>query len=160
MTIALRKVLTPALVDVDLSTTPWRRIWLSAREGIFALVDVQDHAWLSEHTWNVWHGGVHCRWKVYAKRNVGWDRATIRMHREIRIRADPKSDRFVRTHHVDHINGNGLDNRRANLCWVTAKQNAANRFVRSAIPTLEEIIAGLLATLPAETQALLANIPF
>ncbi|WP_316234629.1 HNH endonuclease [Bradyrhizobium sp. SZCCHNR1020] len=148
MTVAIRQLDRPAAIDLDLAATPWRRILLSAREDIWCLVDAEDYDWLSANTWNVWHGGARCRWKVYAKRNVGWDRATLRMHREI----------MIRSHHVDHINGNGLDNRRANLRWVTAKQNAANRFVRSAIPSIDDILRELLATLPEPRE--LMDVPF
>lgn len=143
----------------DLAATPWRRIWLSERQQIWCLVDACDYGWLSDNSWNVLHGGGQAAWKRYAKRNVGWDRATVRMHREIMMLADPRGERFMRTHHVDHINGNGLDNRRANLRWATAKQNAGNRFVRTAIPSLDDIVAGLLTTLvPAELE--MADIPF
>ena len=138
---------------VDLSWTPWRRIMLSARENIWTLVDAEDFPWLSENVWNVsW--GKGCPWKKYAKRNVGPDRATLRMHREITILHDPRAERFMSTHHVDHGNRNGLDNRwreRAgipgNLGWATPKQNAANRGARADIPSLESIVLELLAAL-------------
>src|SRR5438552_8437455 len=149
---------------VDLSWTPWRRIMLSARENIWALVDAEDFPWLSENVWNVsW--GKSCPWKKYAKRNVGPDRATLRMHREIMIRNDPRSDRFMSTHHVDHGNGNGLDNRwrdrpgcPGNLSWATPKQNAANRFQRADIPSLDSIVLQLLAELGPRPE--IVEVPF
>src|SRR5262245_26663196 len=131
---------------VDLSWTPWRRIMLSARENIWTLVDAEDHAWLSSNIWNVsW--GSRTPWQKYAKRNVGADRATLRMHREIMIKADPRPEPFMATHPVDHGNGQTLDNRRANLSWVSKAQNLANRHPRASIPTLDEIVMQLLAAL-------------
>jgi hypothetical protein len=141
----------------DLSTTPWRRIWLSEREPIWALVDAVDFEWLSANIWNVsW--GSRTPWQKYGKRNIGRSRATLRMHREIMIVAEPQDDLFVSTHHVDHRNGQTLDNRRANLRWVTNKQNSNNRTLRARIPALEEIVSGLLASLPAREP--LEEIPF
>ena len=142
---------------VDLSWTPWRRIMLSARGDIWTLVDAEDFDWLSANIWNEsW--GKACPWKKYAKRNIGVDRATLRMHREIQMLADPRSLKFVATHHVDHINGNGLDNRRANVRWATHKQNAANRVKRAAIPSLDQIVLGLLAELGPRPE--IAEVPF
>jgi hypothetical protein len=106
---------------------------------IWTLVDAEDYAWLSEHIWNVSYGS-RTPWQKYAKRNEGPDRATLRMHREILIEADPRSERFIASHHGDHINGQTLDNRRANLRWATQKQNAANRFARDAIPSQANVV--------------------
>jgi hypothetical protein len=142
---------------VDLSWTPWRRIMLSARENIWTLVDAEDYAWLSENIWNVsWGSRTPCQ--TYAKRNVGPDRATLRMHREIMIRADPRDERFMAGHPVDHGNGQTLDNRRANLAWVTKAQNLANRHPRGSIRSLDEIVRDLVASLGPRPQ--LAEVPF
>ena len=143
---------------VDLSWTPWRRIMLSARENIWTLVDAEDFGWLSEHIWNVSFGGGSSAWKKYAKRNVDWDRKTIRMHREIMIVADPRSERFMGSHHVDHDNGHGLDNRRANLSWATPKQNGANRRGRHLIPSLDQIVLQLMAELGPRPE--IQEVPF
>jgi hypothetical protein len=142
---------------VDLSWTPWRRIMLSARENIWTLVDVEDYAWLSENIWNVsW--GSRTPWQKYAKRNVGRDRATLRMHREIMIKADPRCELFMAANPVDHGNGQTLDNRRANLAWVSKAENLANRHPRASIPSLDSIVLQLLAGLGPRPEN--AEIPF
>jgi len=132
----------------DLSSTPCRRIWLSQREQIFMLVDAVDYAWLSENTWNVWHAGNGRgdRWMLYAKRNVGPSRSTVRAHREIMCAADPgRDDAFLAAHVVDHINGQTLDNRRCNLRWATKRDNAISRRTRGTAPTLEAIVQKIIA---------------
>lgn len=142
---------------IGLSATPWRRIWLSERDGVWCLVDATDYSWLSENTWNIsW--GSRTPWQHYAKRNIGPERATVRMHREIMERADPRSPRFMRSHHVDHGNGQTLDNRRDNLDWVTNRQNAGNRRPRGQIPSLDSIVRQLIAELGTLPQ--LAEVPF
>lgn len=128
---------------IDLSATPWRRIVLSARDDVWCLVDAVDYEWLLAWKWNVsW--GSRTPWQHYAKRNVGPDRATLRMHREIMIVTDPRSEAFMAGHHVDHGNRQSLDNRRANLAWKTHQQNAANSGPRSSIPSLDAILLGLM----------------
>lgn len=146
---------------VDLSRTPWRRIWLSSREPVWTLVDAEDFGWISANVWNVWHAGNGRgdSWMKYAKRNVGRERSTVRMHREIMIAADPgRDDAFLAAHFVDHINGQTLDNRRCNLRWATKRENIANRRARGTAPGLESILADLLAELPAPHE--LEEIPF
>ncbi|WP_041748340.1 HNH endonuclease [Bradyrhizobium cosmicum] len=144
----------------DLSATPWRRIWLSEREPIWTLVDAADFEWLAVNVWNVsW--GSRTPWQKYAKRNVGRSRATLRMHREIMIAADPRDEVFIAGRHVDHINGQTLDNRRANLRWATNKENSGNRTLRAKIPTLEQIVQRLMAdALAAGECHQLEDIPF
>ena len=128
---------------IDWPTTPWRRITLSARDGIWCLVDAVDFDWLSAWKWNVsW--GSRTPWQHYAKRNIGPDRATLRMHREIQIIADPRDEIFMASHHVDHGNRQTLDNRRTNLAWKTNRQNAANSGPRATIPSLDDIVIDLM----------------
>jgi hypothetical protein len=158
-------ILNPRAVEFDLSDlpdlsgTPWRRIWLSSRTPVWTLVDADDFEWLTQWQWNVWHGGRGKEWQLYAKRNTGVRRDTVRMHRELQIRNDPREDVFVAGHVVDHINGQTLDNRKANRRWLTQRDNIIHRRTRGEAPTLESIVAKLLAEFRA-SQPQLEEIPF
>ena len=86
-------------------------------QGKYAIVDPDDYFRLSKHKWFVIKG---CS-TFYAARSVNrrGKRYRIRMHREVIKVPD---DTFV-----DHINQNGLDNRKANLRPATCAQNIRNR---------------------------------
>lgn len=95
---------------------------MSAREivlsnGMVALVDADDYEEVSRYKWNPTLSMRH----VYARRSkrIGKRVTTVIMHREI-LKA-PKD--MV----VDHINGNTLDNRKANLRICTNRENLGNR---------------------------------
>ena len=95
----------------------FRRIPLT--QGQFAIVDPQDYQRLSRYKWRL------CRTKgknvLYAERSIrlpGGKYSRLLMHRQL-IKAP---EGYV----IDHINGCGLDNRRANLRLATAAQNAWN----------------------------------
>ena len=95
----------------------FRRIPLT--QDRFAIVDPQDYPRLSRYKWRL------CRTKgknvLYAERSVrlpGGRYSRLLMHRQL-IKAP---EGYV----IDHINGNGLDNRRANLRLATVAQNAWN----------------------------------
>lgn len=84
--------------------------------GRIALVDDQDFNLVSQF-----------KWRSFSPRNVFYAVANIKapkgkghgllMHRLLM---------GVKGKSIDHINGNGLDNRRENLRLATAKQNAFN----------------------------------
>ena len=84
--------------------------------GKFAIVDQIDYEKLKNYKWHASKGG-HSFYAVH-----GWRKKdkyfSLPMHRKI-IVAPP--DKFV-----DHINHNGLDNRRANLRIVSPQQNHWN----------------------------------
>jgi len=94
----------PAVVKVPLT------------HGAFAEVDEADLPLISGHRWQAKHNGR----KTYAWANgkVGDKRVSLYMHRLI-IGA-PAGEA------VDHINGDGLDNRRENLRVVSRSQNRRN----------------------------------
>lgn len=151
------------MLRIDLTATPWRAISLSATEDVWCLVDAIDYPWLIEKTWNVWHSG-RTRWQLYAKRNVGVDRATVRMHREIMLRHDPLAPDLAASRVVDHINGCTLDNRLCNLRWATHAENRANRYGFADAPSVDLVLARLLTehrrAVHAPAPACLEDIPF
>ena len=86
--------------------------YIGLTKGKVAIVDAADFAWLSRYQWSAWRSGR----TFYARRRRG-DRI-VQMHREI---MQPLPG-FV----VDHIDGNGLNDRRCNLRICTPRQNAYN----------------------------------
>lgn len=137
----------------DLAGTPWRAIILSERHEAWTLVDAVHYPWLIQNSWNIsW--GPACRWKLYAKRNVGIERSTVRMHRAILAVVDPLPIEDAVEMHGDHINGQSLDNREANLRWATPIENRANTISREHIPSLERIVAQLLRQVRPAREAM------
>jgi len=128
-------VAAPAIVGLVM---PARRLQLSSTRDIWCIVDADDYEWITEHNWNYgWHRNT--RWKFYAKRNVGRERSTLYLHREILLRAEPPPFEGMVAHHV---NGQSLDDRKANLGWLTDAQNKSAQFRdRRLIPSIESLWA-------------------
>lgn len=93
---------------------PFRRIRLT--QGKYAIVDPEDYERLNRHKWYA----VKYRQGFYAVRSVtvGKKKGHVHMHREI-INAEAGKL-------CDHINHNGLDNRKANLRQVSRVENVWN----------------------------------
>jgi len=82
--------------------------------GVYTKVDPEDYDWLSKYDWHLY----------------------IRYRSRYAARMDHKTNMFVHMHRmimkppkgmlVDHINCDGLDNRRANLRLATRQQNKCN----------------------------------
>ena len=88
-------------------------------ETAYALVDFTDAEEMLKYRWRAFKGS---RAKIiYAVRDVA--RKHVWMHRALLGLAAPDN----RTNDTDHINGNGLDNRRFNLRVCTRSQNQFNR---------------------------------
>lgn len=88
-------------------------------QGKFALVDDEDFEWLNRWKWCVDKGGN----TFYAQRRlstIGGKCHKIKMHHAI-LGKPPKS------FEVDHCDGNGLNNQRKNLRFVTRRQNQQNQ---------------------------------
>ena len=88
-------------------------------DAAYALVDFADAAEMLKYRWAAYRGTRALT--SYAVRRVNGK--TVWMHRA--LLALPAFNN--RTNDVDHINGNGLDNRRSNLRVCTRSQNQRNR---------------------------------
>ena len=123
---------------VDL--VPCCMVQLSDVYDIYCLIDERDREWALRFRWNfIWKR--HCGSSLYARRNIGADRTTIYLHRELMLHVTELPVSYTDQRVVDHVNGNTLDNRRANLRWVTHKQNRRNIHAAWAVPSLVAIAA-------------------
>lgn len=95
-----------------------RMVKVELTQGQFALIDDEDLTAVSEHSWCVQqYKNKRRSTKVYAKAAMRGTQVT--MHRFL---LNPPLGLSV-----DHINGDGLDNRKSNLRLCTKQGNAANR---------------------------------
>lgn len=81
-------------------------------QGKFAVVDAEDYDWLAKYKWFVSQSGN----SFYAMRSRRGTK--VLMHRQIMNASNGLL--------VDHIDGNGLNNRRCNLRLCTRYQNSCN----------------------------------
>lgn len=96
---------------VDMTADAYRTIRVGAAH--VALVDAADYTRLACYNWRLLRGH---KGKLYAHAKFGG--ASLYMHRMV-AGTQPGYE-------TDHINGDGLDNRRINLRTATASQNRAN----------------------------------
>lgn len=86
-------------------------------KGQVAIVDDEDYIKINQYKWCVYkkYNG-----KYYAKRGIKVNKKSksILMHRQILDYPD--------TEEIDHINGNGLDNRKENIRICNRSQNKGN----------------------------------
>lgn len=91
---------------------------ISLTKGRVTLVDDEFYQILNQYKWCAQEIGDHC----YARKKVTFEdgsKIVISMHTV--IMGKPKKGYLI-----DHINGDGLDNRRHNLRFVTYRQNGQN----------------------------------
>lgn len=94
-----------------------RKDIIYAHCGTPIIVSRDDVEFLRQFKWRLLHA-----WTAYAQTTIN-GRVTT-MHQ---LLMNPPDGRYV-----DHVNGNGLDNRRSNLRLVTNQQNQANSTKRAA----------------------------
>lgn len=83
--------------------------------GMLALIDEEDRSIVEPYRWQA----LRSKNTMYAKRDTYPLRMCVYMHRAILGIIDSPL-------HVDHINRNGLDNRRCNIRTATVRQNLHN----------------------------------
>lgn len=93
---------------------PRNSVWIPLSNGSFTLIDIDNFDVVCTHRW---HLNKKDRSTSYAASVI--DGEKIKLHQLLL----GKIDGFI----VDHINGDGLDNRRSNLRLVTQSQNHMNQ---------------------------------
>jgi len=87
-------------------------------QGKYAIVDDSDYERLNKYKWYV--NKIGHSW--YAVRDIRLPTGKLKIYMHRFVLGLGKSDK----HQIDHINHNGLDNRKANLRIVTRSQNHMN----------------------------------
>lgn len=106
------------------------RIWLSGARA--TLVSACDYDLAAD----LWQFHRDNRGRPYAYRQIAayGRRLGVYLHRAVMMRlAPPPSPSSV----VDHINGNGLDNRRENLRWASPSENRLNGAIFGLLEEVE-----------------------
>ena len=83
------------------------------------MVDDEDFEFLNRFKWCAWNPGGNKFYAVRQKEGTGHHGVIIKMHKEIMLPPQGKI--------VDHISGDGLDNRRRNLRICTVAENCYNK---------------------------------
>ena len=86
-------------------------------KGRFAIIDIEDSERVNQYKWSV--NDKQKNHYAIATKVINKERHTKRMHRVVMGVTDPNVI-------VDHINHNGLDNRKSNLRICTFSQNMKN----------------------------------
>lgn len=86
---------------------------------IMIIVDESDTGILRSHHWSIQRNRQSETYYVYRQVRTGGHRRKIYLHRELMG--------ATAGYQVDHINGDGLDNRRINLRLCTNVENSYNR---------------------------------
>lgn len=104
-------------------------------QGKYATVDDEDYKWLSKYKWHANRGKTGI-WYAARKgiHKQGRPQTTIWIHREI-LGLRPGDGQ-----ECDHINHDGLDNRRANIRISTTTQNQQNRRVQPGTSKFKGVI--------------------
>jgi hypothetical protein len=89
--------------------------YIPLTQGKYAIVDAGDYEWLSQYKW---HAVRDCRTGTYYARRYEKGRR-VAMHSQI---MQPPKGKVT-----DHMNGNGLDNRRGSLRNCSRLENSRNR---------------------------------
>ena len=114
-----------------------RKIYLRKDLSVWTLVDPEDYDFLLQWTWGLQRDN---RGKLYARRYIL--KSNLYLHRVIMRRVLPApSPKHI---YVDHINNNGLDNRRKNLRWATASENAKNVLRNQTSDAIRALSADLI----------------
>lgn len=95
-------------------------------QGKVAYIDTEDYPRISKHKWSTLYRTGY----PYAHRKENYILITI--HREILNITNPNIK-------IDHINRNGLDNRKCNLRIATQSQNNANSVAKGGTSKYKEV---------------------
>jgi hypothetical protein len=96
-------------------TDPSTGLTIPLNNDKLAIVDAEDHRWLSLFRWKAYSNGTCWYAKAYIPSRV----KEVPMHKVVMWASDDQL--------LDHKNNNGLDNRKSNLRFCTASQNMMNR---------------------------------
>ena len=91
-------------------------------QGKFAIVDNEDFEFLNKWKWYAQQGG-NTFYAARKSKSINGKQKVIRMHRAI-IKPNIGLE-------VDHVNRNGLDNRKINIRECTRSQNSLNARIRT-----------------------------
>ena len=91
--------------------------------GLVTIIDAEDFELVSRHKWFASRGQN----TDYAlrKQRIDGRQQTVSLHRVLLNAPDGM--------HVDHLNGNGLDNRKANLRLCTRSENSWQESIHSVL---------------------------
>ena len=94
----------------------------------YALIDNKDYEKLNSNRWHINKNYASRKITIQSQNkneNIKHQQKTIWMHRQ--IMEEKLRRKLQKNEEIDHINGNGLDNRRSNIRLCTDQQNTFNR---------------------------------